>query len=460
MYKENRVGIGFYENRIHIQKYGYKRDYVQNLIREALLSGGLGTLDKDVPLSDIIKPGNIVLLKPNWVHHYNFSKNGLNCLITHEIFIECVLDEVLKCNPGKVIIGDSPIQGCNFSKLSDWKWIERIRNKSDVPIEIKDYRRTHFIRDPITSKASVKNNLIDESNYILFDLAKSSSLEEITNSNSNFRVADYDHRLLQINHQKGVHKYLMTKDPFKVDVILNLPKLKTHQKAGLTGALKNLVGLNGNKDYLPHHRSGGSFEGGDCYSGKSVLKKANELLNDLSNQNIGNRKYLIYKNLNRSITLIRKIFGDKGNVSGGWYGNDTVWRMAIDLNKILLYGKADGSISNNIQRTIFSITDAIIAGDHDGPLKPEPVYFGMVTFGSSSAIVEYVHGLLMGFEPFKIPLLNGAFISFPYLTQFTPEDIEVYMNSKKIELKDIVNYSYPFTPSQGWKSHIERMPKK
>ena len=32
----------------------------------------------------------------------------------------------------------------------------------------------------------------------------------------------------------------------------SLPKLKTHKKAGITCALKNLIGINGNKEYLPH----------------------------------------------------------------------------------------------------------------------------------------------------------------------------------------------------------------
>jgi len=34
--------------------------------------------------------------------------------------------------------------------------------------------------------------------------------------------------------------------------------LKLHRKAGITCALKNLIGINGNKEYLPHHRLGGS----------------------------------------------------------------------------------------------------------------------------------------------------------------------------------------------------------
>ena len=56
------------------------------------------------------------------------------------------------------------------------------------------------------------------------------------------------------------------------DVVVNVPKLKTHKKAGITGALKNLVGINGHKAFLPHHRKGGSLDGGDAYAGRSAWK--------------------------------------------------------------------------------------------------------------------------------------------------------------------------------------------
>ena len=50
------------------------------------------------------------------------------------------------------------------------------------------------------------------------------------------------------------------------DLIINLPKWKAHSKSGLTGALKNLVGINGDKSYLPHFRRGSPSWGGDEYS--------------------------------------------------------------------------------------------------------------------------------------------------------------------------------------------------
>lgn len=57
-------------------------------------------------------------------------------------------------------------------------------------------------------------------------------------------------------HHVGVHQYLLAKAVLEADVVINLPKLKTHKKAGVTCALKNLIGIHGNKEYSPHHRVG------------------------------------------------------------------------------------------------------------------------------------------------------------------------------------------------------------
>ena len=49
----------------------------------------------------------------------------------------------------------------------------------------------------------------------------------------------------------------------KCDLFVNLPKLKTHKKTGITCSLKNFVGINGDKNWLPHHTEGVPANGGD-----------------------------------------------------------------------------------------------------------------------------------------------------------------------------------------------------
>ena len=57
-------------------------------------------------------------------------------------------------------------------------------------------------------------------------------------------------------HLDGRHEYLLAGSAIGCDVLINLPKLKTHKKAGVTLSLKNLVGINTDKNWLPHHTEG------------------------------------------------------------------------------------------------------------------------------------------------------------------------------------------------------------
>jgi uncharacterized protein (DUF362 family) len=93
-------------------------------------------------------------------------------------------------------------------------------------------------------------NLRRESEYVLFDLADRSLLDVPEWDASRFRVTMYDPDRLRRTHARGRHQYLVAREVIAADLVVNLPKLKSHRKAGITGALKNLVGINGNKEYL------------------------------------------------------------------------------------------------------------------------------------------------------------------------------------------------------------------
>jgi hypothetical protein len=221
--------------------------------------------------------------------------------------------------------------------------------------------------------------------------------------------------------------------------------------------LKNLVGLNGNKDYLPHHRVGGTALGGDCYPGISPVKRLAEFCLDQANQQIGqSSQQKWYKILDKLLRLQSKV-GDK-EIEGGWFGNDTVWRMVLDLNRLLLYGQADGSIAKTPMRRIYSLTDAIIAGEGEGPLESKPVNLGIVTFASSSPYADLVHASLMGFDWQKIPCVREAFGSVMYpLTQSSPSACKINAQDRQMSLSEISTlYGQHFEPAQGWEGRIER----
>lgn len=139
-------------------------------------------------------------------------------------------------------------------------------------------------------------------------------------------------------------------------------------------------------------------------------------------------------------------------------GNDTVWRMCLDLQRILHYGTSDEELASTPQRKVIMITDAIIAGDGDGPLSPNPVTLGVMTLGANVAALEWVHCLLMRLDPERIPLVAHSFCEGNWaLADFKPNDIKVCVSGEILpDLESVAQFSRHFTLSPGWKGHCEK----
>jgi len=449
------------ENLVTVFSSGQEQSSYDNIddlcgiIRSLLRDAGCGKRDPGAPFKDIVEEGMTVLLKPNWVAHKNFGGYGNECLVTHPNLITAALKEILKAKPGRVIIGDAPVQLCDFDGVAPESWRKELNKIADCPVEVIDFRRT--VLRPGGLVEGQDTNVRSDAHYILFDLGRDSLLDPVSTPDSRFRITCYDPDQLKKHHLPGKHEYLLCREPFEADVVISLPKLKTHKKAGLTAALKNIVGINGNKEYLPHHRIGGSARGGDCYPGDSPVKKMAERCLDEANRSIGAErcaKWLKYSD------LLLKIQGIVGNpeIEGGWHGNDTVWRMTLDLNRLLLYGRPDGTISDSPQRKVYSLVDAIVAGEGDGPLAPRPVLLGALTFACSSAFADLVHAALMRFDFRKIPTVREAFGNFRYpLTGLAPEDCRIVCNGREISPEELSrDFGGNFAASSGWRGHIEK----
>jgi hypothetical protein len=145
-------------------------------------------------------------------------------------------------------------------------------------------------------------------------------------------------------------------------------------------------------------------------------------------------------------------------VEGDWYGNDTVWRMALDLNWVLVYADRDGHISPQPQRKYLSFIDGIVAGEGEGPLYPDPLPAGVLIGGLHPVSVDLVAGGLMGYDWQKIPILREAVVRpWPLRPDVDPAEIEVRGN--RPDWWDILRGApspFAFRPSAGWEGHIER----
>jgi uncharacterized protein (DUF362 family) len=436
------VSIKTVSNRIEDRNIDYLKGMYNNF--SGLLEVINTLVKEDLPKHLVF--GKRVLIKPNWVMHDCRDSDKI-CLRTHDNFTLATLEVILQKNPKKIIIGDAPIQSCHWDQLLSKEFLAKVdilKKKYEIPIEIRDFRRTTF--DPKQNNPQREINPISE--YVIFDLGKESYLEPISIDKLNlFRVTDYSHDHLAESHRPGVHKYCITKELFDCDLIISLPKVKTHQKAGLTNALKNIVGLNGDKDFLPHHRFGGTKKGGDCYPGNNILLHWAELTFDIANRNQGKFGYHILRKF--AFRLWRLSFPSKyQNLGAAWYGNDTTWRMVMDINLIAEYGRKDGTLSKESQRVLFSLSDGIIGGQGNGPLRPEPLPLGIICFSNSSTNADIAMSYLMGFDYDKIPLLKAAD------EKIKGNVIRFKMNDEEIELKALNNYSIKTNPPKGWMNYL------
>jgi uncharacterized protein (DUF362 family) len=412
-------------------------------------------------LGGVIPPGARVLVKPNWVHHENAAPYGMEPLITHAAMIRAVVELLLEAGPESVTIGDAPIQGCDFEKLIDATglrdWSAALQARDARYRGILDFRRTKaVVRDGVRE---AKEDLLPIDQFVLFDLGPESLLDEIT-SPGQFRVTQYDPRLMAATHAPGRHQYLVAKAVIDADVVVNLPKLKTHKKAGITCALKNLIGINGNKEYLPHHRVGGSEVGGDCYPGASPVKRLLEFTLDRANTAVASTPQRAWSAGARALDALARASGDTLGVEGSWSGNDTIWRTCLDLNRVLVYGTPNATMSDVPQRQVLHIVDAVVGGQGDGPLAPIPLPLGMLLAGRSAAAVDWVGAQLLGYDPEKIPIASHAFDAFRWpLVPFREADVATLGDLGSGRSTDVLAGQVPKNGVQhpvGWRSAATR----
>ncbi|MHA1212730.1 MAG: DUF362 domain-containing protein, partial [Candidatus Heimdallarchaeota archaeon] len=299
----------------------------------------------------------------------------------------------------------------------------------------------------------------DPRGYTIVELGEESALIDITHQYRKFRVTNYDKEKMTKFHNENHHSYIIANSVLQSDVIVTLPKLKSHRKAGITCALKNIVGINGSKDCLPHHRKGSIKENGDEYLNKSFRKK---LLSNLEERRAQSKSrifcfFLFLKKL--VLYAFERMFPYKDPYKeGSWYGNKTIPRTIVDLNFILNFVTKEGKISKNKQRSLFAITDAIISGECDGPLCPTKKETGILIASKDFLANDIISSYLTGFDPMKIPTIAFALNSKININKITSlEKIPIKSNLKYLKnVKEIKNERlFIHEPTTGWKNHIE-----
>lgn len=451
--------------KLNIELQIDNKNYVYETVRNALIFMGLdkkniGTENWN-PLSGLINKGDMVVLKPNFVLDKNINDETSFSTITHASVIRVIIDYAILAldGVGKIIVADAPQMNCDYERLIEKNGMKDVAEyykqqlkNSEISFELIDLRRemTIYKYGIVWKRIALVG---DPRGYTIVDLKNDSEFRDL--DPENFYGADYNRAETIAAHSDGHHKYFLSNTILQSDVIISMPKLKVHRKVGVTLNLKNMVGINGNKNYLVHYRVGTKSQGGDEFSVENKISKLDRKIKDKTlgrNWHWGKYFYLLYIVFKRLFRVKEVTGSDKG---GDWWGNDTTWRMTLDLNRILLYSDKKGELKDYKKRRYLSVIDGIIGGEGDGPLQPVPVKSGTIIAGINPVATDIVATTFMGIDYTKIRSLNEGNIQRKSLIEFEAENIEVFIDdTKSVKITDMPQNAFKFKVPNGWKDYL------
>lgn len=440
------------------------------------------------PFKDLISPGNKVVIKPNLVLDWHSNKGDLFSIITHPSVIRAVVDfcYIALEGDGEVIIADSPQLNCDFRALLRKTNLESISKlfKDELSFDVKIIDLRPYCWGNRLSSNRIKLEG-DPLGYVSVDLNETSSFSHL-DSEKFYSVDDHREETVKY-HNNEKHEYLISKTVLSADCVILVPKLKVHRKVGATLNIKCLVGIVGNKQCLPHFRVGTPVTGGDSFPDifnakeQSILRfktaindflAKNGVTNSLKNKFI-NRLYannLLFHRFSvnsffKDNSLLAPLsIGTYGNVDkrisqfegGSWYGNDTTWRMVMDLYRIFFFADANGCIKSESTRNMFSIIDGIIGGEGDGPLAPTSRQCGIILGGLNPVAVDLVATRLIGLDFYKMKLYQELLKSNRWSVLSENELSKIDVKSNNPKYLDVLGNNgelyLRFEPHVGWKN--------
>jgi uncharacterized protein (DUF362 family) len=424
----------------------------------------LGTANWN-PLGDLVRPGDHVLLKPNFLAPGHPARpEEWEQVITHPAILRPILDYVYIAlrGSGRVTIADGPQYDSDFDEI-------RRRTQTDELAEL--YRSAGLevaVIDLRDERWNVNAGIIerrsrlpgDPAGYATVTLERESAFWDYSLS-GRFYGADYNIAETARYHSYQRHTYVVSKSVLDADVLINVPKLKTHKKTGVTLSLKNLVGAAGRRNCLPHHTLGVPAAGGDEFD-------TNGPRNRLQSAGISHLKKCMAHRGGKGGPMARMLcasgrllFGDTSSVvrSGNWFGNDTIWRTVIDVNKCVLLFDGHGQRRSTPRRCL-NIVDGFIAGDGDGPHEVDRRACGLIACGANPLAVDTACAAVMGFDTTRIPMLARAWCDVA--SSIADRPVSSYeCSSNLLEWNGPLPQLFTaphlgFRAHFGWAEHIER----
>ena len=369
----------------------------------ALLARVTGASESN-PLGTLVGPGQTVVVKPNMVRHFN-PAGPLSAVITSPQLVRVLVTVAFEAvgPSGQVIVADSPQNDCDFSALlADPAWREVLEWANEAlgsAFQILDMRpEAVTVRQGIIVDRQRLNG--DPLGETIIDLGSKSAFSGSNIDAGRLRGSEYDPAVTHSSHTSGLHQYSVCRTFLNADLLIVVPKVKTHKKVGLSLAMKNLVGMVGEKNCLPHYTAGFPHDGGDEYQDRALWPTVRQWSVERARRLLAKgRGVRIFQLLRR---LERAAMPEVVSRSGNWWGNDTAWRMVIDLVTILRMSRLDRGLP-----TLF-VYDGQIAGEGDGPLAPSPVLLGLLAVAADPVAGDVAVARELGVSVESMPLLREA----------------------------------------------------
>jgi len=425
------------------------------------------------PLGDIIRPGMTVVIKPNFVLSRHADGKDLYSIITHPSVLRAVADFcwIALQGRGEIIFADAPQYNCDFAELLQHTGLDTVcQFFGEFPGPKVSYRDLRTYWSQGRHFPSMKQGLDgDSAGRVRVDLGKLSYLHGKDNPDQLYGAV-YNRDETIRNHRGDIQAYEISATILNADVVISVPKLKVHKKVGVTLNAKGLVGIATNKNMVVHYTLGSPNQGGDQYPDglfnpvELALIKTERWMYDhflAANSRplefLHRSTYWLHNHTTRRLGL--KVAEQKRLLdAGNWHGNDSAWRMTVDLLRILFFADRQGKIRDHLQRRLFSFVDGIVGGEGNGPLTPDPKPSSVLIAGENPLAVDLVATRLMGFDSRKLKVYSHALADSRHnfgVRRLDDVDVVTSRHDWKDCISDPSSRFLDFRPHPGWVNQIE-----
>lgn len=352
--------------------YDRGRNPCYGLLEEAVMLLNPDNLEN--PLSHLVRPGDTVVIKPNWCTQLIFP-----IPITHPSLVHAAAELCARAGAAKVRIVEAPM---TMNHGATWFY-------GPVFLNMKPWLEYLSARYPGTVFEHQDGNADD---FVWVDLGDRSMLHDLPldvlchdagpiTSDMFFDVAD----AYGVNpkvYRQGL--YAIAKSYLDADVFINFSKMKTHMWTGITIALKNFMGLN---VISTVHRMPPEVQ--KAYLRRNNFADLRECgMRDVPHFDRRFYRYELRFQYNRH--------------------NDVLWRSLADLNRIVQYCDVRGKLHEARRRRCLHLVDGVVGTDGAGPISRTRVYSRTIVAGYDPVRVDAVCSRIMSYDPRQIILVRAS----------------------------------------------------